>query len=602
MGEYSAPLRDMRFVLEEIAPLATLAPLSRFAEVNAELVLAILDEAGKFAADVLSPLNAIGDREGCRWDDGAVLTPGGWRAAYRQFQAAGWNGLACEPEHGGQGLPRLVSALVDEVWNGANVAFALCPMLTQGAIEVLQQYGSAVQQRTWLPRLVSGEWSGTMNLTEPQAGSDLSAIRTRAVPQADGSFRIHGQKIFITYGEHDLTENIVHLVLARVPGAPAGVKGISLFLVPQRLLDAHGQPAARNDVRCASIEHKLGIHGSPTAVLAFGDGDGSVGWLVGPENRGLEIMFVMMNAARFSVGLEGVGLAERATQQALAYARQRVQGSELGAASRDKVAIVRHPDVQRMLGVMVARTEALRAVACVVALAMDLARHHPDAQERAAQQAFVDLMVPVVKGWSTESAVEIASVGLQVHGGVGYVEETGAAQHYRDARITPIYEGTTGIQAADLVGRKLARDSGAAALALIGRMRQVQQALERQVANDDRSDTVLAQIGSALGDSLSDLEDALRSVLQSDGVRNAAVAVPLLEMFGVVAGGWQMGVAALAAGRRIAAGEADRAFLERKLASAHVYAAHVLPRSAGLRTTVVAGADAALALGVALQE
>jgi alkylation response protein AidB-like acyl-CoA dehydrogenase len=591
----------MRFVLEEIAPLATLAPLSRFAEVNAELVLAILDEAGKFAADVLSPLNAIGDREGCRWDDGAVLTPGGWRAAYRQFQAAGWNGLACEPEHGGQGLPRLVSALVDEMWNGANVAFALCPMLTQGAIEVLQQYGSAGQQRTWLPRLVSGEWSGTMNLTEPQAGSDLSAIRTRAVPQADGSFRIHGQKIFITYGEHDLTENIVHLVLARVPGAPAGVKGISLFLVPQRLLDADGQTAARNDLRCASIEHKLGIHGSPTAVLAFGDAEGSVGWLVGPENRGLEIMFVMMNAARFSVGLEGVGLAERATQQALAYARQRVQGSELGAASRDKVAIVRHPDVQRMLGVMVARTEALRAVACVVALAMDLARHHPDAQMRAAQQAFVDLMVPVVKGWSTESAVEIASVGLQVHGGVGYVEETGAAQHYRDARITPIYEGTTGIQAADLVGRKLARDSGAAALALIGRMRQVQQALERHGANGDRSDAVLAQIGRALGDSLSDLEVALRRVLQGDGVRNAAVAVPLLEMFGVVTGGWQMGVAALAAGRRIAAGEADRAFLERKLASAHVYAAHVLPRSAGLRTTVVAGAEAALALGVALQ-
>lgn len=602
MSEYSAPLRDMRFVLEEIAPLATLAPLSRFAEVNAELVLAILDEAGKFAADVLSPLNAIGDREGCRWDDGAVLTPGGWRAAHRQFQAAGWNGLACEPEHGGQGLPRLVSALVDEMWNGANVAFALCPMLTQGAIEVLQQYGSAGQQRTWLPRLVSGEWSGTMNLTEPQAGSDLSAIRTRAVPQADGSFRIHGQKIFITYGEHDLTENIVHLVLARVPGAPAGVKGISLFLVPQRLLDADGQPAARNDLRCASIEHKLGIHGSPTAVLAFGDGEGSVGWLVGPENRGLEIMFVMMNAARFSVGLEGVGLAERATQQALAYARQRVQGSELGAASRDKVAIVRHPDVQRMLGVMVARTEALRAVACVVALAMDLARHHPDAQERVAQQAFVDLMVPVVKGWSTESAVEIASVGLQVHGGVGYVEETGAAQHYRDARITPIYEGTTGIQAADLVGRKLARDSGAAALALIGRMRQVQQALERHGANGDRSDAVLAQIGRALGDSLSDLEVALRCVLQGDGVRNAAVAVPLLEMFGVVTGGWQMGVAALAAGRRIAAGEADRAFLERKLASAHVYAAHVLARSAGLRTTVVAGADAALALGVALQD
>jgi alkylation response protein AidB-like acyl-CoA dehydrogenase len=593
MSDYVAPLKDMQFVLQEIAPLNQLASVPAFQEVNFELASAILEEAGKFAGGVLSPLNIVGDREGCRWSHDEVRTAPGWRDAYRHFINGGWNALACSPQYGGQGLPRVVSALVEEMWNSANVAFALCPMLTHGAIEALELRGSDEQKRTWLPKLVSGEWTGTMNLTEPQAGSDLSAVRTKAVPQADGSYRIHGQKIFITYGEHDLTDNIVHLVLARVPGAPDGVKGISLFLVPKRLLDVDGRPATSNDVRCVSIEHKLGIHGSPTAVLAFGDREGAVGWLVGEENRGLETMFIMMNAARFSVGIEGVGLSERATQRAVANAKQRVQGTAIGAASRDKVAIVHHPDVRRMLSTMKARAEALRAVACVVALAMDLAQHHPDAAERAAQQAFVDLLIPVVKGWSTESAVEIASLGVQVHGGMGYVEETGAAQHLRDARITPIYEGTTGIQAADLVGRKIARDGGAAARALLARMRVVQGALDK---HGTVGNAALAQMGRALDDSLSEFEAALRFLVDCrDPKRSAVGAVPFLELFGVVAGGWQMGAAALAAQRRLADGDGEATFLAAKIATARVYAAQVLPRASGLRTAIVDGADAVLA-------
>jgi alkylation response protein AidB-like acyl-CoA dehydrogenase len=486
-----------------------------------------------------------------------------------------------------------VSALVEEMWNGANVAFALCPMLTHGAIEALELRGSDGQKHRYLPKLVSGEWTGTMNLTEPQAGSDLSAVRTRAVPQPDGSFRLHGQKIFITYGEHDLADNIVHLVLARTPGAPEGVKGISLFVVPKVLLNDDGSLGARNDVRCVSIEHKLGIHGSPTAVLAFGDNDGAVGWLVGQENRGLETMFIMMNAARFSVGLEGIGLSERSTQRAVAYARQRMQGTELGGSSRDKVAIVRHPDVRRMLMLMKSRTEALRAVAAAVALAMDLAHHHPSPDVRREQQAFVDLMIPVVKGWCTESAVELASLGVQVHGGMGYVEETGAAQHLRDARITPIYEGTTGIQAADLMGRKIARDGGTAARALLAQIRDVAQFLERD------GDQQLHAIAAALSDasaSLADAVDFVVSTYEADVRRTSVGAVPLLELFGVVAGGWQMARAALAARRRLAAGDGDAPFLAAKLLTARFYADHVLCRARGLCHAVVHGADAALAI------
>ncbi len=593
MRDYSAPLRDMQFILRELAPLDEVARLPGCGDVTLDVADAILQEAGKLAAGVLSPLNASGDREGSRAKDGEVITPTGWRDAYRQFVDGGWNALSCDPEHGGQGVPRLVSALVEEMWNGANVSFALCPMLTRGAIEALELSGSEALKRAYLPKLISGEWAGTMVLTEPQAGSDLAAVRTRAVPHGDGTYRLEGQKIFITYGEHDLTENIVHLVLARLPDAPEGVKGISLFVVPKFLLDEDGRPGARNDVRCVSLEHKLGIHASPTAMLAFGDQGGAVGWLVGEENRGLEYMFIMMNAARFSVGLEGIGLSERAYQLALGYARERIQGTELGARSREKVAIVRHPDVRRMLMLMKSRTEAMRALACVVAAATDTARCHPEAERRAQSQAFVDLMIPIVKGWSTESAIEIASLGVQVHGGMGYVEETGAAQLLRDVRITTIYEGTTGIQGADLIGRKVARDGGEALRAVIAEMREVGAQLEQE-----RSDT-LSAVAARLRDGIGALEQAAQFVVTTyrADVRKASVgAVPFLELFGVVAGGWQSARAALVAHRHLAAGRGDAGFLRAKLGTARFYADHVLVRAPGLARTVVSGAEGALAL------
>jgi alkylation response protein AidB-like acyl-CoA dehydrogenase len=593
MKEYTAPLRDMRFVLSELAPLEEVARLPGFEEATLELADAILGEAGKFASSVLSPLNVVGDREGARWRDGEVSTASGWRDAYRQFTAAGWNALSCDPRHGGQGMPRLVSALVDEMWNGANVAFALCPMLTRGAIEAIELRGSEALQRTYLPRLVSGEWTGTMVLTEPQAGSDLAAVRTRAVPRGDGTYRLEGQKIFITYGEHDLAENIVHLVLARTPDAPEGVKGISLFVVPKFLPREDGGLGVRNDVRCVSLEHKLGIHASPTAVLAFGDQEGAVGWLVGEENRGLEYMFIMMNAARFAVGLEGVGVSERAYQRARDYARERLQGTELGSRSREQVAIVRHPDVRRMLMLMKSRTEAMRALASVVAAATDAAHRHPDAAQRQRSQAFVDLLIPVVKGWSTETAVENASLGVQVHGGMGFIEETGAAQHLRDARITPIYEGTTGIQAADLIGRKIARDGGAAAGEVLKQMREVEAQLGR------RDSAGLSAIGARLREGAAALERAVQFVVSTYGtdVRRPSVgAVPFLELFGVVAGGWQMARAALVAHQRLGEGRGEAGFYRAKLSTARFYADHVLARAPGLALTVAEGAEGALAI------
>jgi acyl-CoA dehydrogenase len=581
----------MQFVLRELAPLEEVARLPGCEDATDEMTEAILKEAGKFASTVLSPLNVTGDREGARWRDGEVSTARGWRDAYRQFVSGGWNALSCDPEHGGQGLPRLVSALVEEMWNGANVSFALCPMLTRGAIEAIELRGSDAIKRAYLPKLVSGEWTGTMVLTEPQAGSDLAAVRARAVPQADGTYLLEGQKIFITYGEHDLADNIVHLVLARTPDAPEGVKGISLFVVPKVLLKEDGTAGARNDVRCVSLEHKLGIHASPTAVLAFGENGGAVGWLVGEENRGLEYMFVMMNAARYAVGLEGVGLSERAYQRARDYARERVQGTELGTKSREKVAIIRHPDVRRMLMLMRSLTEAMRALACVVAAAMDVARRHPEAERREESQAFVDLMIPIVKGWSTETAVDVASLGVQVHGGAGFIEETGAAQHLRDARITPIYEGTTGIQAADLIGRKVARDGGRAIGRVMERIREVEGELAR-----DGSEALVA-IGARLREGVAALEQGVQFVVSTYGadVRRASVgAVPFLELFGVVAGGWQMARAALAAQRRLAAGDGEAGFYRAKVSTARFYAEHVLVRAPGLARTVVTGAAGAL--------
>ncbi|MCY1495873.1 3-methylmercaptopropionyl-CoA dehydrogenase [compost metagenome] len=593
MSEYTAPLRDMQFVLNELGHLDRVATLPGCEELGADLVEAILGEAGKFASGVLSPLNVSGDQQGARWNDGEVSTPAGWRKAYEQFVEGGWNALSCSPEHGGQGLPRLLSALVEEMWNAANVSFGLCPMLTRGAIEAIELRGSDTLKATYLPKLVSGEWTGTMNLTEPQAGSDLAAVRSRAEPQGDGTYKVFGQKIFITYGEHDLTDNIVHLVLARVPGAPEGVKGISLFVVPKFLVNQDGSLGARNDVRCVSIEHKLGIHGSPTAVLAFGDQGGATGWLVGEENRGLEYMFIMMNAARFSVGIEGVGLAERAYQRALAYARERVQGAEIGSASRAKAAIIRHPDVRRMLLSMKSRTEAMRALACEVAVAMDIAQRHPDAAERQSAQAFVDLMIPVIKGCGTENAVDIASLGVQIHGGMGFIEETGAAQHLRDARITTIYEGTTGIQAADLIGRKIARENGRTIGLVIEQMRAVAQQLL------DDGDATLQVIAGALGQGIVALEQAVDFIVRNyeAQVRNVSVgSVPFLELFGIVAGGWQLAHAALIARQRLAAGSAEQDFYRAKLLTARFYADHLLAKAGGLAHSVVNGGDAALEL------
>jgi alkylation response protein AidB-like acyl-CoA dehydrogenase len=431
-----------------------------------------------------------------------------------------------------------------------------------------------------------------MVLTEPQAGSDLAVVRTRAVPQGDGTYRLEGQKIFITYGEHDLTGNIVHLVLARTPDAPPGVKGISLFVVPKFLVGADGSLGERNDVRCVSLEHKLGIHASPTAVLALGDRGGAIGWLVGQENRGIEYMFIMMNAARYAVGLQGIGISELAYQQALWYARERVQGTELGSRSREGVAILRHPDVRRMLLLMKSQTEAMRALACVVAAAMDTARCHTDADRRAASQAFVDLMIPIVKGWSTENSIDIASLGIQVFGGMGYVEETGAAQIFRDSRITTIYEGTTGIQAADLMGRKVARDGGAAIRRVLSEMRQVEAQLETERSPD------LSAIAARLRDGIAALDAAVEFVVSTYGkdVRRASVgAVPFLHLSGIVAGGWQMARSALAAHRHVAAGRGD-GFLRAKLATVRFYADHVLVRAGGLSQEVLGGAEGALAI------
>jgi 3-(methylsulfanyl)propanoyl-CoA dehydrogenase len=593
MSSYVAPIKDMRFVMQELAGLNQVASLPGNEEVSVELVDAILEEASKFAGGVLAPLNRSGDQEGASWREGEVTTASGWKDAYRQFAESGWTALACDPAYGGQGLPKLVATAVMEMWKSANMAFSLCPMLTTGAIEALCLKGTDAQKALYLPKMVSGEWTGTMNLTEPQAGSDLAAVRTRAEPQADGSYKIFGQKIFITYGEHDLTDNIIHLVLARLPDAPEGVKGISLLMVPKFMVGADGSLGARNDVHCVSIEHKLGIHASPTAVLAFGDHGGAVGYLVGEPNRGLEYMFIMMNEARFAVGMEGLALSERAYQKALAYAKDRVQGTEAGVRGGPKVAIIHHPDVRRMLMSMKAQTEAMRALAYVVGAATDLAHRHPDAALRAAKQAFVDLMIPVVKGWSTENAPEIASTGIQVHGGMGFIEETGAAQHLRDARITSIYEGTTAIQANDLIGRKIAREQGATIKGVIAEMRQVEAQL------GEHSGEEFVAIRLALGRGIAALEEAVAYILATYGrdIKAASVgSVPFLKLLGIVAGGWQMARAALVSARKLGEGSGDSAFYGAKIITARFYADHVLAQAPGLAYTVVHGAPGALAL------
>ena len=588
MSEYKAPLRDMHFVLHELAGLAEIARLPGCEEINAELVDQILEEGAKFATGVLSPLNRPADEEGSHWDKGKVTTPKGFKEAYKQFIEGGWNGLQAPAEYGGQGLPKIVSMPVVEMWKSANLSFSLVTMLTAGAAEALILRGSDAQKKQYLPKMVGGTWTGTMNLTEPQAGTDLALVRTKATREGD-HYRVSGQKIFITYGEHDLTENIVHLVLARVDGAPEGVRGISMFLVPKFLPKEDGSIGERNSVQCASIEHKLGIHASPTAVLVY---ENAIGYLVGEENRGLEYMFIMMNLARFAVGMEGLSISERAYQQALAYAKERIQSRDVTGGGK-AVTIIHHPDVRRMLMSMKSQIEAMRALAYVVAAAVDKSLRHSDKAERARNQAFVDLMIPIVKGWFTETGIEIASTGIQVHGGMGFIEETGAAQHLRDARITTIYEGTTGIQANDLIGRKIAREGGATAKDVIAAMRAVEAELGKASGED------MAATREALSAALTAAEECVAWMVITYGndIKAAhAGAVPFLKLMGIVCGGWQLARSALVAQQRLSEGKGDKSFYEAKIKTARFFADHVLTQAPGLRNTIVHGASAVMAL------
>jgi alkylation response protein AidB-like acyl-CoA dehydrogenase len=577
---YAAPLADMRFVLEEVAGLDEIAQLPGYEAASPDLVEAILGEAGKFAGGVLAPLNQPADRIGSVLEKGVVRTPPGFREAYARYVEGGWNGLAGDPEYGGQGLPLALATPVIEMWNSACTSFALCPLLNLGAVELLRSHGSTDQKRLYLGKLVSGEWTGTMNLTEPQAGSDLGALRTRAVPAGD-HYRITGQKIFITYGDHDLAPNIVHMVLARTPGAPPGSKGISLFLVPKFLPEAEGAPGPRNDVRTLSIEHKLGIHASPTCVLSYED---AIGWRIGEENRGLECMFTMMNNARLNVGVQGLAIAERAYQQAREFARVRVQGRPLGApAEAGALPIIHHPDVRRMLLWMRAATEAMRALAYYAASMIDRGRRDPDAEKRSEAQRRADLLIPVVKAWCTDLAVAVASTGIQVHGGMGYVEEAGAAQYLRDARIGPIYEGTNGIQANDLVGRKLSCDEGAAARALIEDVRKTVAAMER------RQPAAFTSIAGALDQAIATLEAATAHLIEAEPARAAAGSVPYLTLLGTVSAGWLMAREALAADDRVATDRQDASFLRTKLVTARFYAEHFLALAPGYLPGIAGG-------------
>jgi len=587
---YTAPTQEMRFALD-LAGLAKVSKLPGYEEATPDLVDAVLDEAGKLASDVLEPLNHTGDKEGSRLENGVVYTPKGFKEAYRAFIDGGWNSVPFDPAHGGQGLPTLIHTALGELWSAANFSFALCPLLTFGAVEAIAVHGSAQQKALYLPKMISGEWTGTMNLTEPQAGSDLALIKTRAVRDGE-HYRITGQKIFITYGDHDWTDNIIHLVLARLPDAPAGTRGISLFIVPKMLVNPDGSLSTRNDLRCVSLEHKLGIKASPTAVMAYGDSGGAIGYLVGEENRGLGYMFTMMNHARLGVGLEGVSIAERAYQQAREYAKQRVQSRDIAGDDPHPVTIIHHPDVRRMLLTMRSQTEAARALNYFTAAHLDIAKRHPEAAEREATQHLVDLLVPVCKAWSTDLGVEVASLGIQVHGGMGYIEETGAAQYFRDARIAPIYEGTNGIQANDLIGRKLGRDGGESARRFLARMRAIDKDLNAAESAD------LSALAAPMRQGLDALDGAtawMVGMLGKDMRHAAAGAVDYLRLFGTVAGGWSMACAAIEAAKRLRQGDENASFLKAKLLSARFYADTVLARAPALLHPIAHAGDTTMA-------
>jgi alkylation response protein AidB-like acyl-CoA dehydrogenase len=586
MADYVPPLRDIRFVLEHVADVAALSRLDPYRHADPETVFGVIEEAARFVASVMAPLNQVGDRTGLRLDDGRVTTPPGFQDAYRQYVDAGWGAVPFDPEFGGGGFPWLVSIVLQEMLTSANMAFSLCPLLTQGAIDMLSHHGSPDQQATYLTRMITGEWTGTMNLTEPEAGSDVGALRTRAVPAGDGTWRITGQKIFITFGEHDLADNIVHLVLARVPDAPPGTRGISCFIVPKFLVNDDGTLGPHNDLRCVSIEHKLGIHASPTCVMSFGDDGGAVGYLIGEANQGMRYMFTMMNTARLSVGLEGLAISERAYQQALSYAHQRRQGRALGASPAESSFIVEHPDVRRMLLTMKSSIEAMRGLVYGTAWSIDLARHHDNPDVRRRHQERVDLLTPVSKAWCTDLGVELTSLAVQVYGGMGYVEETGVAQYFRDSRIAPIYEGTNGIQAIDLVVRKLPLRGGA----VVGELLEAVDATAGELAGGGEP---LGRIGAQLSIGLGALRQATEWMLgrlatsPNDAL---AGATPYLRMFGVVVGGWLLGSSALAAQRLLGGGGGDKAFPTEKIATAQFYAAQLLPQAAGLLPAATAGA------------
>ncbi|KGM39317.1 acyl-CoA dehydrogenase [Aquabacterium sp. NJ1] len=596
---YRAPVKDQLFCLKELAGLDKIAQIPGFEDAGYETAQAVLEESAKFNEGVVAPLNWSGDQDHGSWDNGVVRASKGFKEAYQALAEGGWQGLGQPTEFGGQGLPKSIGAACIEHMTSANLSFSLCSILTAGAIEALLTAGSDELKQRYIPNMIAGQWTGTMNLTEPQAGSDLALVRSKAVKQGDGTYRISGQKIFITYGEHDMSENIVHLVLARTPDAPEGVKGISLFVVPKFLVNEDGSLGKRNDVYCASIEDKLGIKASPTAVLVFGDnkfdvGAGAIGYLVGEENRGLEYMFIMMNAARYDVGVQGLGVSERAYQHAVAYAKDRVQSRPVDGSHPGSAAIIHHPDVKRMLMTMRALCEAERAMALVGAAAYDTAHHHPDAATAKQAQAMYEFLVPLIKGYNTENSVEVTSLGVQVHGGMGFIEETGAAQYYRDSRILPIYEGTTAIQANDLVGRKTARDGGAMAKAVAAMIADTEGQL---AGRNSAAGKKLATQLKAARESFLQAVDFVVANVKSKPNDVFAGSVPYLMLTANLVCGWQMARSLIAAEDNLAAGN-DVSFMEAKIATARFYGDHILARVASLRDTILNGGESVTALSL----
>ncbi|WP_027859195.1 acyl-CoA dehydrogenase [Marinobacterium jannaschii] len=587
MSEYIHPYRDAEFVIRQLVEFDKLCKSAQLEDINSDLASVIMEEAAKLGSNVLAPLNVVGDQKGARLTDAGVEQTPGFKQAYEHYVEGGWPSLTAAEAYGGQNLPNLLGTAVNEIWQTSNLAFSLCPLLNQGAAEAIAHHGSDTLKRTWLPHMVSGQWTGTMNLTEPDAGTDLAAVKTRAVPEGD-HYLITGQKIFITWGDHQMTENIVHLVLARLPDAPPGVKGISLFIVPKFLLDENGQPSTRNDAYCVSLEHKLGIHGSPTCVMSYGENGGAVGYLVGEAHKGLGYMFTMMNHARQNVGLQGLAISERSYQQAREYAKERLQGTKKDGS---RFPIIKFPDVRRMLMQMKASNEAMRALAFVASAEIDRATYAADREGGACHQARVELLTPIVKGWLTELAQEVTYLGTQVNGGMGFIEETGSAQHYRDARILTIYEGTTGIQALDLVGRKTLANRGEQLALLLTEIAEVQQQMQAKGGFGQQAEALAQALSCG-----SRARDLLLENAASDPDHAGAVSVSFMMLFGYLCGGWMMAKSALQAYELLESGEGDPEFLKAKLVTARFYSDYLLPRTGACLAAVEAGSESIMAL------